>query len=576
MKSSHLEDENSDDEVEVEALTSSAGIIAKATVGDDGILKVTFKGRPSGKMPDGTHGDHTMSQILSIHAIRRFGNGTQVSQIDDLRDVRENIFDFISGVAVLNSSRQTTSSESSEIEETGLNYLVKKDAIEALYARQDIILGNYNNKRYKEVELGILEKTLSSPEDISSLGLSRKETKTITETTGGIRGILRANIEKNRQSNKYLICETFEDLVAATSTYYYNIPNTSYPTIEGYEASSSEGGNVNVSLRRIDEICEKLAKEKSDINKSGRPKRSGTVKSLSDIVKESAQTDLTDKADELEKLTRKYPIASLERDIEITDNKKEKRKLEKLREKHTTLPIQIEKLSLCTAEGNDPLQYIALKLKDLFHYPEITDTTKIGATGRNNDKEEFYDKTAKHLFNAFNTYPELAENTEEKNRIVGLFLNEMINHTTNLGIAQGWPSLQENGTKDNQIGTHISEVLAMIEALNCAKEENLYTNSIGYRSRASSGAMENMKEQILTPITEFIRENFRLKDERFEGLVKQLNELDLTGKTNEEFKDEIFQETSDYCKKDRVNEKKINELGDLLLPSQLKKMEAEI
>ncbi len=74
---------------------------------------------------------------------------------------------------------------------------------------------------------------------------------------------------------------------------------------------------------------------------------------------------------------------------------------------------------------------------------------------------------------------------------------------------------------------------------------------------------------------EFIRENFRLKDNRFEGLVKQLNEMDLTGKTDEEFKSEIFQKTSTYCKKDRVNDEKLEKLSELILPSQARKMGVE-
>lgn len=40
-------------------------------------------------MADGRHGDHTISQILSVQGIRRFGNGTKVSETDEIRGVRE-------------------------------------------------------------------------------------------------------------------------------------------------------------------------------------------------------------------------------------------------------------------------------------------------------------------------------------------------------------------------------------------------------------------------------------------------------------------------------------------------------
>ena len=70
-------------------------------------------------------------------------------------------------------------------------------------------------------------------------------------------------------------------------------------------------------------------------------------------------------------------------------------------------------------------------------------------------------------------------------------------------------------------------------------------------------------------------DNFQLKDNRFEGLIQQLNELDLTGKTDEEFKSEIFQKTSDYCKKDRIPKSQWKALEDKMLLGKEKSNQME-
>ncbi len=545
-----FEQNEEDIEEKAEALVPSSGIIVSAEVGEDDLLKINIKGRPSGKMADGRHGDHTTSQILSVHGIRRFGNGTKVSEIDEIRSVRESVFGFISAVAVLNNPRQemlkspSTASEELDTESSAL-----KKPLDTLYEGMNRVLDKYNARRYKETELTLLEKAFDGVPEPS--GLSSQES-VLLQKSGGIKAILDANVARNRQSNRILICETFEDLARLTSTYYYNIPNTAYPVITGYEASGSEGGNVRSTLQRLDQICEKVEEQRQESTSSGHPKRGSTIKTLSDIAKESAETELSDKTSELEKLSRK------------TDRS------EKGETRIAILNSQTSKLQSCTSSGNDPLQYIALKLKDLFHYPEISDLALAEANGRNNDREEFYDKTAKHLFLVFNTYPELVIDHDDKTRITTLFLQEVINHQTNSGTSQGWPSLARENPK-----SHTDQVLTRLNELETLKQENLYTVTDGYRSRASSGAMESIKEQILTPVVEFIRENFQLKDNRFEGLVRQLNELDLTGKTDEQFKAEIFHKTSDYCKKDRVDDEKLKELSELILPSQNRKMGVE-
>ena len=365
-------------EEKAEALVPSSGIVVSAEVGEDDLLKINIKGRPSGKMADGRHGDHTTSQILSVHGIRRFGNGTKASEINEIRSVRESVFCFISAVAVLNNPRQEVlESLSAASEKVDAESVTLKKPLDALYEGMNRVLDKYNARRYKETELTLLEKAFDGVPEPSGISLQES---VLLKKSGGIKAILDANIARNRQSNRHLICETFEDLARLTSTYYYNIPNTAYPVIAGYEASGSEGGNVRSTLQRLDQICERVEEQRQEGTSSGRPKRGSTIKTLSDISKESAETELSDKSSELERLSRK-----------ATQSEKEALRM-------LVLPIQIDKLQICAVSETDPLQYIALKLKDLFHYPEISDSLLAAANGRNNDRDEFYDKTAKHLF----------------------------------------------------------------------------------------------------------------------------------------------------------------------------------
>ncbi len=243
-----------------------------------------------------------------------------------------------------------------------------------------------------------------------------------------------------------------------------------------------------------------------------------------------------------------------------------------------------------------------IQLSGLVFYPEITSEEAlrkhVEQSGnkdriRDNSPENLAAAIAKYVHVLSATYPELPEKlfnlhdagkTWDESRgskedealkfVTQVFTQHLItsSYQSKSGQhSQGWPSFA-NDAKIQEIGDNATVLVHHYKAL---QEEHSYQKTSGYRSRASSGAMESMKEQILTPVIEFIRENFRLKDNRFEGLVKQLNEMDLTGKTDEEFKSEIFQKTSTYCKKDRVNDEKLEKLSELILPSQAREMGVE-
>lgn len=138
-------------------------------------------------------------------------------------------------------------------------------------------------------------------------------------------------------------------------------------------------------------------------------------------------------------------------------------------------------------------------------------------------------------------------------------MNEVIYHETDLGVDRGWPSLQ-----GIDINTHINEVHNRLDALNTAKANNLYTNTEGYRSRASSGAIEDIKERILGSVIDFIGNNFGLRKNRLEELGRQLGELTL-GVDESKFRMEVMGSIMKYCENDRITDRKIQQLQDALL-----------
>lgn len=510
-----LDDSSDDEDIEIPALKASAGVISKVTVGDNDLLNIKVKGRPSGKMPDGRHGDHYFAQIFSAHNIRRLGNGIDVSKIDDLRDVRESIFNFITCIVVVNSTyKKPSGSNNSSLSSSGVSnagYEVNISAKEALYSALNDILRKYNAKRYKETDLKKLENGF---QDFWAQG--KDDLKLVFEE----------NISKNRASNRDLICETFARLIELTSTFYYNIPNTSYPIIPGYEASKSEGGNINAVLKKLDALCDELNK-KTD-SSSAYTLRARVPKNLKTVAKKFVDDELLFREQSLEKLS---------------DNA----------EKIAIAEYKISGLQSCSS---NPLKYIALKLKEAFHYPEILGTVNPSDYGRNNDQDEFYDKVAKYLFVIFNTYPEFSDDREE---IVALFLTEVINYQTVGASEQGWPSL-----RSLDYSLHTTEVMNRLVLLEITKDAHLYIKTEGYRSRASSGAKERMQEQILDPAIAYIRDKFDLEDTQFSELVAKLYELPFE-MTDDEYRQQAFEFIEDFCKGIQVEEEDMDEIKNILV-----------
>lgn len=137
---------------------------------------------------------------------------------------------------------------------------------------------------------------------------------------------------------------------------------------------------------------------------------------------------------------------------------------------------------------------------------------------------------------------------------------------------QGWPTFANDQEKMREIGNNATALVHHYKEL---QEEHNYQKTLDYRSRASSGAIERMKEQILTPIVAFIRENFELEEDRLKDLVVQLNGLDLSGKSDQDFNGEVIKKVEIFCEDYDIEEQKFKDLQELLLPSKAKVAEAK-
>lgn len=473
-------------------------------------------------------GDHVVTHALPKHGILKEFQNLNLDEIEDLsaylRDRREGLYNFISAIAIL------------EVDRRG-----------ELYGALDQALDDYNDRRIKKADIDRLRSLVDShiPEE------SKK--------------YFHDNFQQQLDSNGRTMIDSVGRIAEAVMTFYNKTPLTAFLQIEGFADAAGSGGKVNSVLEFLDNFDD------------SKGRFSTAYLGVETEAVSSAQSELN--------ITSLRVSARLSQAKDAALEQAQKA----LAEKEQTLDQEFLKHSM-------------IQLSGLVFYPEITSEEAlrkhVEQSGnkdriRDNSPENLAAAIAKYVHVLSATYPELPEKlfnlhdagkTWDESRgskedealkfVTQVFTQHLItsSYQSKSGQhSQGWPSFA-NDAKIQEIGDNATVLVHHYKAL---QEEHSYQKTSGYRSRASSGAMESMKEQILTPVIEFIRENFRLKDNRFEGLVKQLNEMDLTGKTDEEFKSEIFQKTSTYCKKDRVNDEKLEKLSELILPSQAREMGVE-
>lgn len=238
------------------------------------------------------------------------------------------------------------------------------------------------------------------------------------------------------------------------------------------------------------------------------------------------------------------------------------------------------------------------QLSGLIFYPEITNPEALRKHAeqsgnkdrvRDNSPENLAAAIAKYVHVLSATYPELPEklfnlhdvgkNWDESRGskkdealkfVTQIFTEHLITspYQSESGRrTQGWPTFAGDPAKIREIGTNATELVHYYKAL---QEEHSYQKTDGFRSRASSTTIEDLNKQTIDSVVGFIGDNFGLEEDRFEGLVKKLNELDLSGKSDKGFKAEVIEKIKEYCEDDHIKEKQFEELESFLLPSQTK------
>ncbi len=470
-------------------------------------------------------GDHVITHALPKHGILKEFQNLNLDEIEDLsaylRDRREGLYNFISAIAIL------------EVDRRG-----------ELYGALDQALDDYNDRRIKKADIDRLRSLVDShiPEE------SKK--------------YFHDNFQQQLDSNGRTMIDSVGRIAEAVMTFYNKTPLTAFLQIEGFEDAAGSGGKVTAILESLDDF---------------------------DILRESfSESHLKDESQALEKAQKALEQAT----------ERQKPKLQATLEQAQGVLTSKEQ-SLDEAFLHHSMQ----QLSGLIFYPEITSEEALRKHAeQSGNKERIRDNSqgsleaaiAKYVHVLSATYPELPEKlfdlsnegktwnegksggeTEKSKKdealtfVTQIFTRHLITSSYQSKLerhAQGWPTFA-NEAKIQEIGGNATALVHQYKEL---QEEHSYQKTSGYRSRASSGAMEEMQQRILEPVIGFIRENFGLEEERFEGLVEQLKELDLSGKSDEKFNIELLEKVKEYCEEDRTDESHINNLAKLLFPSQLK------
>ncbi len=135
---------------------------------------------------------------------------------NSLRERRGKVYDFISAIAALDSSRNAVS----------------------LYKRVDSILEEYNEQR--NLKTNLRADTKKAQEDA---GLDGKNLKRVLQS-----------IESEYKENGDFVRESLLKMVGLVMTFYNHIPNTAYFAIPEFEAGKDEGSAVRTSTKALENI----------------------------------------------------------------------------------------------------------------------------------------------------------------------------------------------------------------------------------------------------------------------------------------------------------------------------------
>ncbi len=518
-------------ERENDSLDVSAQLKASFKKNTDGTESLQLTGRASADISvikdgkkRGVQGDHVITHALPKHGILKEFQNLNLDEIEDLsaylRNRRDGLYNFISAIAALDVDRKGE-----------------------LYGALDQALDDYNQRRIKKSELDHLGTLVNEhiPEE------SRK--------------YFYDNFQRQLDSNGRTMIDSVGRIAEAVMTFYNKTPLTAFLQIEGFEDAAGSGGKVNSVLEFLDNLDASkdrfsttyLEEERKLVN-SAQAKQNATslrssarVSQANDATLEQAQKALAEKEQSLDEAF---------------------------------------------------LHHSMQQLSGLIFYPEITAPEALlrhaAQSGnkeriRDNSPENLAAAIAKYVHVLSATYPELPEKlfdlhntgkTWDESRgskkdealtfVTRIFTQHLIAspYQSKSGQhAQGWPTFAHDAVKIREIGDNATVLVHHYKAL---QEEHSYQKTDGFRSRASSTTIEDLNKQTINSVVEFIGENFGLEEEVFEGLVKQLNELDLSGKSDEKFKSEVIKKVKIFREDYDIEEKQFEELKELLLPSKAK------
>lgn len=503
-----LENKTIQSSAEDDSLDISAQLKASFKKNSDGTESLELTGRASagisiirGGTKESRQGDHLITHALPKYGTIKDFQNLKLDEIEDLsaylRDKRGILYDFISAIAVLDVKRK-----------------------DSLYKKIDTALDDYNESRFKIQKIKKLEESVIK-------NIPKEEQADFFE-----------NFQKQRASNGRTMIDAVGRIAEAVMTFYNKTPLTAFLQVEGFEDAAGSGAKVNPILDFIDnfevskdKFTEKYLKnEREAINKAQKLLDNATARQKPGLEKSAIESKGI------------------------------------LEQKEITLDADFLRESMSRISG-------------LFFYPEITDSAALikhsEQSGnkdrvRDNSQENLQAAIAKYIHVLTSIYPELPEklfNLSDKGKIwdegkvnkkdealvflTHKFTEHLITSPYQSKSGEhlkGWPSFA-NELKIQEIS---SNTLLSVYTYKELQKEHSYQNTDGYRSRASSGAEDAMKEQILTPVIDFIQEHFGLEEDGLESLVKQLNDLDLAEKSTEVFNAEVMGEIEEYCEKNQI------------------------
>ncbi len=485
-------------DIEPAALHSSTQV-SSSFIREGNTIKYKTVGRAPTVIEGSGQGDHSTAEALIEHGVGRPVDGLNVAAMDDideLRQKRAKLYDFISAIGILQPDSDKRSQYYQAICEKLDHYNEHRQSKSELEALGDILKA-INPTTLTEAKNAVLNK-----EDTRDSLLSRK--KELIEKHESALGIFQNMVEGRYRENARLMSQLFTDVTSAVLTYYNKIPLTSFKQISGYEASSGEGASVSSATSRLEDLSRVISGEKSLRDFLGEEEK--RIKGRLARANGKAEGRIKKSREETEQDVRSQTIfyrdhlqsfqGFVQENERFINNFSYQEKRPKAFE-HRLSPVLEQR-------DFEPLKryvfdYVVGAIKDDLYYPAILgntpqETKKIldqhrkeaNPKGdkphivRNNSIEDLETVISRQLFLTFEIFEELK--VDERN-IASAFIDKVKNQSV---ASHSWCEVA--GIDDITTDT----VLARVDEFRAEKESQHFTKYVGARTRASSGQSEEM------------------------------------------------------------------------------------